>query len=47
MQEEGLINGFQVVSNGEGFPILQFADDALIFANGDIKEAKVVKNVLI
>lgn len=42
----GIIKGFSVSINGGGFPILQFADDTLMFTSGNIEEARVVKNIL-
>lgn len=46
-QEAGLLNGFLVNPNSTGILILQFADDTLIFTNGTVSEAKVVKNILL
>lgn len=46
-QQVGLLSGFKVSSLGVGIPIFQFAEDTLIFANGDIVEARRVKFFLI
>lgn len=46
-QSVGLHNGFRVNPLGAGFPILQFANDTLFLASGDLKEVKIVRNILI
>lgn len=46
-QSVGLLNGLCVSPHGLGFPNLQYTDDALLFTNGDVNEARVVKNILI
>lgn len=46
-QEVGALDGFQVSNLGVGYPILQFADDTLVFTNGNLLEARVVKNTLL
>lgn len=31
---------------GSGIPILQYADDTLVFVNGDLNEARAVRNTM-
>lgn len=46
-QEEGMVSGFKVGSNGRGHPILQFVDDTLLLVSGSLKEARVVRSILV
>lgn len=44
-EDMGLLNGFKVCKEGEGIPILPFADDTLIIVGGDLREARIVMNI--
>lgn len=42
----GETSGFEAEDGGSKIPILQFADETLVFVNGDKKEAACVRNLL-